>query len=267
MEIYELIAEKVRKDEKIAVVTIVGAKGSSPRGVGSMMVVDIQGKLLSGTIGGGLLEEKSKEEARLCIKKGISKLTSYSLDKEADGENVLDMICGGEADVFIQVLSKQKKLLIIGGGHIGLVLYKLASIVGFNVSVIDNRKEFADKARFPSATVLHGDVKTILKDYDIDINTSVVIVSHGHRSDEAALGCVVKKDAGYIGMIGSVEKNAQCFGHLLEKGITQRQLNKVYAPIGLDIGGDGPEEIALAIMAEIQAVGYDRNAGFLRSVE
>ena len=267
MGIYEIIAEKVRQDEKIAVVTIVGTKGSSPRGVGSMMVVDINGKLLGGSIGGGQLEEKCKEKARYCIKKGVSQLASYSLDNDADGENGLDMICGGEADIFIHVLSKQKKLMIIGGGHIGLALYKFALIVGFRVTVIDEREEFANTARFPSAKVLYGDVTTILKDYDIDIDTSVVIVSHGHKNDEAALGCVVKKDAGYIGMIGSAEKNAKCFSHLKEAGITQRQLNKVHAPIGLDIGGEKPEEIALAIMAEIQAVRYGRNGGFLRPVE
>jgi len=99
---------------------------------------------------------------------------------------------------------------------------------------------------------------------DIDKNTSIVIVTHGHGYDEACLQNVVNSDAGYIGMIGSVNKIKTCFENLISKGISKQKLSKVYTPIGLDLGGETPEEIALAIMAEIQAVKHKKDVCHIR---
>lgn len=255
-----VLADRIEKNQDAAMVIVIRAEGSSPRGIGSMMIVDKEGNLLAGTIGGGIVEEKAKKEAADCIIRGRSKTISYNLNKDSDGPNVLNMTCGGDIEVFINVFSGRDKLLIIGGGHIGLSLYKMAKIMDYYVAIIDNRSEYCSKERFPEADeLITGDIETILDNYPIDEVTSIVIVTHGHEYDEEALEKVIDSSARYIGMIGSRKKISLCFNNLMKKGIGKEKLENVHAPIGLNLGGERPEEIALAIMAEINAVKYGRD--------
>lgn len=261
-----ILAEQVKQNQDTAMVTITGVEGSSPRGVGTMMLIDKNGNILSGTIGGGAVEEAAKRDAVECIKRGIPQSFRYNMDKNAEGANTLNMTCGGNIDVFINIFMSKAKLLIIGGGHIGFNIYKLGKMLGYYVVIIDERIEFSNRERFSEADeVLTGDIAANMENYPIDENTNVVIVTHGHKFDEQALEKVINRPAGYVGMIGSRKKIEICFNNLENKGIERKKLNAVYSPIGLDIGGDRPEEIALAIMAEIQAVRYGRNGGFLKN--
>jgi|LGVF01.2.fsa_nt_gb xanthine dehydrogenase accessory factor len=256
----ELIEQRI----EVALVTVTNKVGSGPRGSGSMMVVDSDGKLLYGTIGGGGIEEQAKKDAALCIKAKESKTCHYELTLK-DTEASLHMACGGVMDVFIKVFTNEDQLVIVGGGHIGLDLSEFAVKLGYSVVVIDHREDYANKDRFPDVDkTLPGDVVEHLKDLNIDAFTSVVIITHGHIYDMEALAEVVNSDARYIGMIGSKSKIRHCFGELENKGITKEALSKVYAPIGVDIGGSTPAEIALAILAEIQAVKYNKSIPFMR---
>jgi xanthine dehydrogenase accessory factor len=259
-KIIQELAQRLDNNEPIAMVTITRTEGSSPRGVGSMMLIDWEGKLLAGTIGGGVLEEKAKEDAAECIRRGISKTATYELNLNSGKENILPMACGGRVDVFIKVFRSQGHLIIVGAGHIGVKLCSLAKILDYHVTVMDDRPKVATKERFPGADeIIVGDISEILQQYPINERSSIVIVTHGHRYDEEALETVVDSTAGYIGMIGSRQKVETCFQHLLAKGVSEERLSRVYAPIGIDIGGETPEEIALSIMAEIQSVRYGKS--------
>lgn len=255
-----VLAEKIEDNHDVAMVIVIRAEGSSPRGVGSMMIVSRDGNLLAGTIGGGIVEERAKKDAADCIIRHQSKTVSYDLDKDSDRPNALNMTCGGNIEVFINVFVSRDKLLIIGGGHVGFCLYRLAKFLDYYVAIIDNRPEFCNKERFPEADeLIAGDISTNLDQYPINEKTNIVIVTHGHQYDEQALEKVIESQARYIGMIGSRKKIELCFKNLQAKGISKEKLERVHAPIGLNLGGERPEEIALAIMAQINAVKYDRD--------
>lgn len=260
------LVELIEKRIPVAMVTVTSKTGSGPRDTGSMMIVDAEGKLIEGTIGGGGVEEKAKKDAKRCIEKGDSLAFHYELTLK-DSEHSLGMACGGMMDVFIKVFKPESSLVIFGGGHIGLKLCTFAKSLDFHVTVVDHREEYASLERFADADkILTGSMDEILKLIPITTNTSVVIVTHGHVFDLEALRAMITTDAGYIGMIGSRNKIHYCFNELIGEGVTQSQLDQIHAPIGLDIGGDTPAEIALAILAEIQAVKYGKSGPFLKDL-
>lgn len=251
--------EFYQRNVPAALVMVVEVDGSTPRGIGSMMLVDQKGNLLAGTIGGGTLEEKAKKDAVKCIKEKESKLIKYDLNINSKNKNTIPMICGGKTSIFVKVMHPGDNLVIAGGGHISHKLSKLAKTLGYTVTVLDYRKEMLTKDRFPEADkLILGDIPENLSKIPINPNTNIVIVTHGHRFDQECLETVIDTDAKYIGMIGSKNKVKTCLKNLEDKGISEDKLSKVYAPIGLNIGGETPEEIALSIMAEIQSVKYKK---------
>lgn len=263
----EIIAGKLKNKEEAALVMITKEEGSCPRGIGSMMVVDMAGNIVGGTIGGGEVEETARRDAVDCLKKGMPRTVSYRFNP-AESSDSLSMICGGNIEVFIKVFKNADKLLIIGAGHVGLSLYKFAKLLGYHVSVMDNREEFVNKERYPEADALiFGDIATELANFNIDETTSVVIITHGHLHDEIALESVICRPARYIGMIGSRKKISIVYDNLEKKGIDREVLRRVYSPIGLDIGGETRAEVALSIIAEIQAVKHGRKAGFIEKAK
>ena len=169
------------------------------------------------------------------------------------------MYCGGNVGVFIDVFKPSSRLLLVGGGHIALALHNMAPQLGFSVVVVDDRKEYASKERFPKAS------SVLQMEYDepglaelVGENTFVVIITHAHKGDKLALASLLKTKTAYLGMIGSRTKVAKIFSDLKEEGVEEEELAEVHSPIGLDIGAESPEEIALSIMSEIVAV---RNKG------
>jgi len=249
-EILKEAFERMDKGETITLVTVVEAKGSTPREVGTKMLVNKNG-LVAGTIGGGRTEAKVIEEAKQALKEGKGKLLIYHLTKE---QAALDegAICGGEMKVFIDILQPKEEVLIFGAGHIAICVSKLAKMVGFKVTIIDDREEFANKDRFPEADeIVTEDIERALTHIKITPSTYIIIVTRGHLQDQEVLASVIKSKAAYLGMIGSRKKNATIFQQLTEKGIFQEELNKVHAPIGIEIKAQTPEEIAISIIAEI----------------
>jgi len=248
-EIFRHLWEMVEKDEPVALVTLLEVKGSAPGKTGFKMIVDRKGNTL-GTVGGGLIEATLTKEAVDAIKKNTSKVETYKLKPEIAGG--LGMLCGGEVTAFIDVILPQESLVIVGGGHIALPLCNMAKILGFKVTVIDDREEFCNKERFKNADeCLVGDIGEVLSALNVTQNTYIVIVTRGHAYDEVALEKTLLSDAAYIGMIGSRNKVKKIFHNLLDKGFRQEALQKVHAPIGLDIGAITPEEISVSILAEI----------------
>ncbi len=161
----------------------------------------------------------------------------------------------GAAEVMAQLFEAPARLVIVGAGHVGLALATVGEFAGFSVTVIDDREEFANRERFPMAdAVIASDAGDALQEIAFDENTYVVLVSRGHRQDEEALRCAVGRGAAYVGMIGSRRRTATVLRHLAEEGHSPEALDAVATPIGLDIGAETPEEIAVSILAEMVLV-------------
>ncbi|MFH1821332.1 MAG: XdhC family protein [Methanobacteriota archaeon] len=228
-----------------AIVTIVKTEGSTPRKAGAKMIV-LEDSSTFGTIGGDCVESGAVAEATEAIKEGKSKTFSAALEEEEFGG--IGMKCGGMAEVYIEVIKPAPKLLIIGGGNIGSQLAKLGHNVGFSITVIDPA---AGKEDFPDfVKVIPEMVEKGVKIAGITPQTYIVVAT-GHKYDEAALKAVVDSGAAYIGMVGSKRKAAVTYRSLMDDGVSEDKVRMVHIPVGLDIGADTPEEIAVSIMAEI----------------
>jgi xanthine dehydrogenase accessory factor len=247
--IYEAVVEAVRRREAVALATIVQTRGSTPRQVGTKMLIRTDGTSM-GTVGGGALEAAIIEAAQKALDEGKSRLVHHSL--RAD-KNEGDLgVCGGDLDVFVDVIAPQLTLLLIGAGHVAVPLAGLAHLLGFRTVVFDDRAEYANRDRFPQdEEILVEEFDTGLSALNITPNTWIVIATRSHESDAAALQAVLGSPAAYIGMLGSRRKVSLILKALREAGAREEQLARVYTPVGLDLGAETPEEIALSIMAEM----------------
>jgi xanthine dehydrogenase accessory factor len=169
------------------------------------------------------------------------------------GPDATGMYCGGVAEVFMEVSRSQDKLLIFGGGHIGRDLAKIAQGLDFKIFVIDDRPEILAEYK-PPVEIIQTDEKFHLNFPAIDKNSYIVIVTHGHKCDREVLEQVINRECAYIGMIGSKTKIAKTFADLEKTGVEKIQFERVHSPIGMDIGAEGPFEIAIAIAAELISV-------------
>jgi xanthine dehydrogenase accessory factor len=214
------------------------------------MLVKADGSIV-GTIGGGNLENIAIKEALKVLQSNKPKRLDYSLQASTE----TDMVCGGDVEIFIEPILSTPTIYIFGGGHIGLALTRIAKPLGFKIVVVDDRPEFASPERFPEAEeTIVGDFGEVFSKLKIDRSSYIVITTHGHKGDEAALKGALGTKARYVGMIGSRSKIKEIYSHLREKGFSQKQLDHVHSPIGLKIFAQTPEEIAVSIMAEIIAV-------------
>lgn len=254
--LFEEANEQIKNGKFVALSIITKACGSSPRGEGTMMGVLKDGTII-GTVGGGAVENAIIRASIEAIETQKSGRFIYNLN---ESNKELNMACGGEIEVYIKVLIPKRKLLIVGGGHIALPLHFIANILGYDIVIFEDREEYCNSERFKLAKeFLLGDIKENLKKYSINNQCSVVIITRGHLHDYEALKTVIDTEANYIGMIGSKSKVKKTISKLLDEGFSKDLLNKIYSPIGIDLGGERPEDIALGIMAEISLVINDGN--------
>jgi len=242
--------EAVQKGEQYAFATVVNStvKGT-PRKAGAKMIV-LEDGTIWGTIGGGRNEKAAQRECLKALKSGKSKLVTYDYFGKK-GQSV----CGGQIEVFIEPATTRHHLVICGAGHIALPLSFHGKLLNYQTTIIDNRKEFADKKRFPHVDkiILGSHAKKLAK-IDIDKNTYIMIVTQGNEYDYECLKTVIKSQAGYIGVISSKAKRIKFFNRLKKEGISSTYLNRIKIPAGRDIGAQTPEEIAVSIISEIIAV-------------
>ena len=258
-DIFEEVAMLRREHKTAALATVVGGEKGSPGKTGFRMLVYPDGKI-SGTVGGGLLEAKVREEALRCISEKKPRLLELALDDES--ADSIGVLCGGKVKIFVEPIGGISKMYVFGGGHIAVPLVQFAKALEFAVVVVDDRQDFASKERFPQADEVRvGEFANVTKSMDFSEGDCVVIITRGHAHDETVLKeCLSKaRLPGYIGMIGSREKIARTFANLREQGISQELLAKLKAPIGLDIGARTPAEIALSVISEIIAYRYGRS--------
>jgi len=245
-DVFKTILVELAKGRPGVVVTVVASHGSTPRKVGVKMCVFADGRF-EGTIGGGALEKLALEDARRALKKKASFLKSYPLNKEAGLQ-----VCGGAVDLFFDVVVPARRLVICGGGHIGLALSYMGKLLDFEVTVLDHRRAFCNTKRFAHADhVVCRPYRAALGPLARDKDTFVVIVTHGHAFDEVCCAEALKTPSRYIGMIGSRKKIATVFANLRKQGFSKKDLGRIVSPVGLDIGAESPAEIAVAIAAQL----------------
>ncbi|MBN4050774.1 MAG: hypothetical protein COA82_06810 [Alkaliphilus sp.] len=263
MSIYSEIAKLEKENKTFAIATIISTKGSTPR-TSAKMIVKSDSSII-GTIGGGIVESYVIEHALEAINANGSRVIEYKLNKEAkDG---IHMDCGGDMAFFIEVVPSSVEIVIIGAGHVGNAVYKQACLLNYNTVMVDNSKTLVDEKRFPKARSIYidEDIQVAINGVKINSNTCIVIVTRD--CDEEALEAVIDSEAGYIGMIGSAKKVAKIMSRMRNKGEIEERINFINAPIGLDIGAETPEEIALSIMAEIMKVKSDKTGLVLKEIK
>jgi xanthine dehydrogenase accessory factor len=205
-----------------------------------------------GTIGGGCYENDAFWKAREAIASGRPSLVHYELNDDFAQENGL--ICGGRMDVHIDPLAPSPRLYIIGAGHVGFHLARVAADAGFRIQVVDDREKFANSDRFPGADIVVEAIPEWLRRAELPAAAYIVIVTRGHQNDLEAVRVLAPRDCKYLGLIGSRAKVVRIFDVLREEGMPPEYLERVRAPIGLEIGAVTPAEIAISILAELIAV-------------
>ncbi len=251
MDIYEAIVELRRSGRRGAVATIVSALGSIPSFKTAKMLVRDDGSIV-GTIGGGCVEAEVWQAAREVMESEKPRTLSFNLNQNPKYDTGL--ICGGTLDIFLEPVLPPALLYIFGAGHVAFNLYKVAGNAGFDVTVIDDRESYANRERFPDAKdVIAEDFDQAMTRLAVSESSYIVIVTRGHRDDMRALRWAVQTPARYVGMIGSKRKTIAIFRELTKEGLAPSLFGRVHAPVGLDIGAVTPEEIAVAISAELIA--------------
>jgi xanthine dehydrogenase accessory factor len=250
-------AAALERGEPAALVTIVRASGSTPQRTGAKMLVYADGRTV-GTIGGGCYEADALGRAREAIASGKPALVKYDLNDDFVEESGL--ICGGQMEVYIDPIAPSPALYVVGAGHVGFHLARAASDAGFRIHIVDDREKFANRDRFPSAdSIVVDDIPAWLQQAEIPDSAYVVIVTRGHTHDFDALRALASRKLKYLGLIGSRAKVARIYDAMRSDGVADDALNRVHAPIGLDIGAVTPAEIAIAILAELIAVRHDKD--------
>jgi xanthine dehydrogenase accessory factor len=251
MDIYEEIVQLRRDGRRGAVATIVNVRGSIPSFKTAKMLVRDDGSIV-GTIGGGCVEAEVWQAAREVMESEKPRTLSFNLNQDPKYDTGL--LCGGTLDIFIEPVLPPALLYIFGAGHVSVNLYKVAKDAGFEVIVVDDRAAYANRERFPeSKEVIAEDFDQAMARLTPNESSYVVIVTRGHRDDMRVLRWAVQTPARYIGMIGSKRKTVAVFRELTKEGLSPELFERVHAPVGLDIGAITPEEIAVAIAAELIA--------------
>jgi len=251
MDIYEEIVKLRQEGRRGAVATIVNVRGSIPSFETAKMLVRDDGSI-AGTIGGGCVEAEVWQAAREVMESEKPRSLTFNLNQDPKYDTGL--VCGGTLDIFIEPVLPPASLYIFGAGHVSLNLYKVARNAGFDVTVIDDREAYASRERFPDAEVIAADFDETMAKLTPNESSYIVIVTRGHRDDMRVLRWAVQTQARYVGMIGSKRKTISIFRELTKEGIPAQLFERVHAPVGLDIGAVTPEEIAVAITAELIAV-------------
>ena len=253
MDIYEEIARLRRAGVKSALATIVNVRGSIPSYESAKLLVREDGSIF-GTVGGGCVEAEVWTAARKVMEDEKPQKLTFNLNNDPSYDTGL--LCGGTLEVFVEPILPTPDLYIFGAGHVSLSLSKIASLAGFRTIIIDDRDNYANRDRFPEAAEIYADdFEKVFEKLAPNSSSYLIAVTRGHKDDMRVLRWAVGTPARYIGMIGSKRKVLEIVQYLGEKeSIPHAQLDRVHAPIGLEIGAITPEEIAVAVVAEMIAV-------------
>lgn len=251
-DLFETLVEVRRAGLRAALATVIGTRGSTP-GKETMRLLVVEDGRVLGTVGGGCVEADVIELARDVLDRDTPRRVTFRLTERETGASGL--MCGGELDVFVEPVTAPA-LVLFGGGHISRDLCEIASRAGFRVSVVDDRVQFANPARFPSAVATYAaeSFPAAFESLDIRPTTYCVVVTRGHAMDTECTAFALRTAARYVGLIGSKVKVRSILHRLRDDGTLDGvDLDRLHAPIGLDLGGGTHGEIAVSIVAELIA--------------
>lgn len=249
--IYQSLSELESINQPAALCTVVRTSGSTPRHSTSKMLVYPDGHIL-GTVGGGELENRVRQEALQSLRDGQPRLLAYAMTDPSRGDVG---ICGGQVEVFVEPILPPAMVVVLGGGHVGRAVAHLAKWLGFRVAVSDDRPEFCTPESNPDADEFFNcSMAELPLHLTVTPRTYLVLTTRGSQVDAAGLPALLETPAGYIGVIGSRRRWSETVNTLNEAGIPDENLKRVHSPIGLGIGAETPEEIAVSIMAEVLMV-------------
>ncbi|MFN8413686.1 MAG: XdhC family protein [Anaerolineales bacterium] len=256
-KIYQALSELEKNNGSASLCTVIKSEGSTPRHVGSKMLVYPDGKFI-GTVGGGELENRVIKKALETIKSGKAETLSYTM---ADPKRGDPGVCGGQVEVFVEPILPVPTLVVIGAGHVGKAVVHLAKWLGFRVAVCDDRVEFCNPEVTPEADEYFPiEMGKLTEKLTVTNQTYLVVTSRGSGVDAVGLPNLLASEAAYIGVIGSRRRWATTVKALKEIGISEELINKVRSPMGLELQAETPEEIAVSIMAEVLMV-RDKGTG------
>jgi xanthine dehydrogenase accessory factor len=249
MDIFDEIAKLKHEGRRGALATIVNVRGSIPSVMAAKMLVRDDGSI-AGTVGGGCVESDVRKGAMEVMRDGKPRTFNFNLDQQPDDDN--GVVCGGSLQVFVEPVVAAPRLYIFGAGHVGVAVYKIATLAGFETVVSDDRELYANRERCPDAhEIRSGDMDEIMSGLSPSDSSYIVIVTRGHRHDLRVLRWALETPAHYIGMIGSGRKVLAIYQQLESEGVSPESFKRVFAPIGLDIHAATPEEIGVSIVAEL----------------
>jgi xanthine dehydrogenase accessory factor len=252
MDIFEELVRLRRMGRKCALATIVEVRGSIPSYQSAKLLVRDDGSML-GTIGGGCVEAEVWNAAREVIGTEKPKHLNFNLGQDAAYDNGL--ICGGQLDVYIEPVMPLPVAVVFGAGHISRSLSQVAGLAGFSTAIVDNRESFANRERFPEAgEIFAAEYEEVFPKLHVNDSTYLIIVTRGHRDDMRVLRWAVTAGARYVAMVGSKRKVLNVIRELEKEGVPREALERIHAPMGLNIGAVTPEEIAISVVAEMIAV-------------
>jgi xanthine dehydrogenase accessory factor len=255
MDVYDEMMRLRRLGQKCAVATIVQVRGSIPSFESAKLLVREDGSM-TGTIGGGCVEAEVWNAAREVIATGKPRHMTFNLNQDAAYDSGL--ICGGQLDIFIEAVTPPPQAVIFGAGHISKSLAATARTAGFACTVVDDRESFANSERFPDVEAIFAEpYEEVFPKLHVTSETYLVIVTRGHRDDMRVLDWALRTAARYIAMIGSRRKVINVLKELHVDETAFRNdsgQERVFAPMGLEIGAVTPEEIAISVVAEMIAV-------------
>ena len=242
---------------RFALLTVVEARGSTPRKPGAHLLLSADGESV-GTLGGGAIEHEALEQARGVLAKGGTALFRRHLAQD------LGMCCGGEMSVFIEAVEPKPRLFVFGAGYIGKPLVAMATACGFEVTVVDGRPEWADPARFPGAAVRAQDPEDAARALDLAPGDFVCVVTHDHALDQRLVQILLRRPLRFLGMIGSRTKQRKFVQRLRGHGFADEEIARLHTPLGLALGATTPEEVAVSVLAQLIAVrrGVTLDAGW-----
>jgi len=246
--IYQALSEIENNNGSAALCTVTRSEGSTPRHVGSKMLVYPDGHFI-GTVGGGDLEHRVLDEAWMAMSDGQPRYLHYNMADPSRGD---PGVCGGQVEVFVDPILPAPLLVVIGAGHVGKAVVHLAKWLGYRVAVSDDRAEFCNPESTPEADAYYPvTMDELPKHLSIDKRTVLILTTRGSAVDAAGIVPLLDSPAAYIGVIGSRRRWAEARKKMEEAGVAKKDLDKVSSPMGLELNAETPEEIALSIMAEI----------------
>jgi len=246
-DVWETLARWRRERRRFVLATVIETRGFTPRKGGARMLLDAAGETC-GSIGGGTIEHVVLEEARGLLERGGSSLLKRHLTQE------LGMCCGGEMSVFLEVIEAPVPLVVFGAGYIAKPLAAIAAGCGFDVTVVDERGEWATEERFPTATLHVGAPEDFARAWTTGGSELAVVATHDHALDQRLVQLLLARPLRFLGMIGSIPKQRKFALRLKARGFSDEAIARLHAPLGLDIGAETPEEIAVSVVAQLIAV-------------